>query len=73
MKCLLNWAYLLPTEQGLKGAYSIGLNHVIFVPTKQGLIMLCLLNWAYLLPTEQGLKGAYLIGLNHVKIGRAHV
>ena len=69
MLCLLNWAYKWPTEQGLKrmtpscidchffkGAYLIGLNHIIFfVLTKQGLKG-CLLNWAYKWPIEQGLK-----------------
>ena len=37
-----------------KGAYLIGLNHVIFYADKIRLKG-CLLNWAYKWPTEQGL------------------
>ena len=64
----------------LKGAYLIGLNHIIFCADEIGLKEY-LLNWTYKWPTEQGLKrmtpscldchffkGAYLIGLNHIII-----
>ena len=75
MLCLLNWAYKWPTKQGLKrmtpscldyhffkGAYLIGLNHIIFCADEIGLKE-CLLNWAYKWPTEQGLNHVVLTQL----------
>ena len=48
-----------------KGAYLIGLNHIIFFCADEIGLKECLLNWAYKWPTEQDLNGAYSIGLTH--------
>ena len=53
-----------------KGAYLIGLNHIIFCADEIGLKG-CLLNWAYKWPTEQGLNGAYSTGLTNGQLNKA--